>query len=261
MYGYWWDGESSESSPTPASVRDSSLAIPMGDAFSPRPTSRMDEEAIGESSWQQEKDEEIGKLERIAESDDHGIFISDDDDENDSMDATAASSLDRATGDSSVEDVSVKELDLENQNEDEKHEEMNPLENENQEESNPRRRLKAAALAVTGAVAFGAVRVIEKSSDLDENDLQAGPKGENEVAQSASNQGAAKSSGDGAATGKGGGNDGGGAAAKGGGNDGGAVAKGGGNDGGVAAKGGGNDGGGAAAKGGGSGGQQSNPPQ
>jgi hypothetical protein len=258
MYGYWWDGECSEASPTPNSVRDSHLEISMGDAFPSQPTPRLEEEAIGESSEQQENDEEIGTLgtlERISESQHDGVFVSDNDDENDSSDPPPASSLDRTMNDTSIEDVSVKERDLENQNEDEKQEERNPLESqkedEKQEESNPQRRLKAAALAVTGAVALGAVRVIEQCSDFDETDLEMGPKGETEVAQSASNQGAAKASGDGAVTGNGGGNDGGGAAAKAGGNDGG----------GAAAKAGGNDGGGAAAKGGGSGGEQSNPSQ
>jgi hypothetical protein len=224
------------------------VEISIGDAVSETPT---EEEAEGECSEQQEeKDVEIGILSKISESFDDMVYVTDDDD-NDSVDTPPAYFLDRTMQDNSVEDTSVEGRDLENQNEDEK-----------QEESAPRRRLKTAALAVTGAIAFGALHVIEQSSDFDENDLEMGPKGETDVAQSASNQGATKASGDGAATGKGGGNDGGGAA-KGGGNDGGgAVAKGGGNDGGgAAAKGGGNDGGGAAAKSGGNVGQQSNPPQ
>lgn len=193
----------------------------MGDAASETPT---EEGAEGESSKQEEKDVEIGILSEVAESSGDIVYVTDVDD-NDSTDTPPASSLassyDRTMKDTPVEDVSVEENDLENQNEEEK-----------QEEGAPRGRLKAAALAVTGAVVLGAVRVIEQSSDVDETDMEMGPKGETEVAQSW-------------------GNDGGGAVAKGGGNDGG----------GAAAKGDGYDGGGAAAKSGGGGGPQSNPPQ
>jgi hypothetical protein len=321
LFGHWVTGESSpeNSFAGPASV--ASVEISIGDAVvHPQPPALVETDE-GESSEQhEEEDVEMGILDRISECQQDIVFVPSDDDENDSQDFPPAEAL-RSTTEDDSEDGNSDEynsdeaVDLENQqeescesaedssggdNSDDNSEKDVDLENpkeEDDEEITPRHRFKSAALAVTVAVALGAIKVIEQSNDVDETDLEMGIReggeagaakasaaandgggtaaqsGANEAAQNAGNQGAAKASSDGAGTGKssgdgvgggakGGGNDGGGAGANGGGNDGGgAGAKAAGNDGGggAGAKATGNDGGAAAAKGGG--GQQSNPPQ